>query len=248
VPHATTFIGTISPQAGDWHLDEPFVLKRGGEEIRVVVAGSAFNVRVLSPEDGPLEDSWVDGVWLRASAAVRALLDALGYHLGAGLEIQMISGVVDDNGVVFPATRRPFFATVESNRVEGGQFLPYALNAIVNPHLRHALADVRQALVLDDDCAFYCYRAIESLRQNYVEGDHDDRNVRDASWEALRNALNVTRTEIDEIREAAMPRRHGGHLDLDYAKRVEMVITTRKLVGRYVDTLPEPEPVPELQT
>jgi len=60
VPHATTFIGSISPQAGDWHLDQPFVLKRGDEEILVLVEDSAFNVRVLSPDEGPLDDSWVD--------------------------------------------------------------------------------------------------------------------------------------------------------------------------------------------
>lgn len=248
MPHETTFIGTISPQAGDWHLDQPFVLKLGDEEIVVGVSDSAFNVLVRSPGEGPLNDRWVDGVWLRASAAVQALLDALGYHLGGALEIQMIGGMVDNKAVIFPAIRRPFFVAVEGNRVEEDQFLPYALNAIVNPHLRHALADVRQALALDDDCAFYCFRAIESLRQNYVDGDDDDRRVRDALWEALKTALNVTRDEIDEIGEAAIPRRHGGHLDLDYAKKVEMVITTRKLVGRYVDSLPKPEPVPEFQT
>lgn len=73
MPHVTTFIGTISPQAGQWHIDPPGALvKRGDEQIRVAVSNSAFNVQVLSVGEGPVDDRWVDGVWLRASACRRA--------------------------------------------------------------------------------------------------------------------------------------------------------------------------------
>jgi hypothetical protein len=237
--HVTTFIGIVHPQAGAWYFDEPIVARRDDETITMIVRGSAFQVRVLTPAVGTeIDETWVDQTWLRASATVHGALDALGFHLGAALDIQMVSGTVNDRGFIFPTLLRPYFGTVAGSRVDGAELQKYVPHAIDNANLRYALGDVRQALQLDDDSAFYCYRAIESLRQHFVEGDEEDRAVRVESWRGLRDALGVTEADIRAIGDAAKSRRHGGKDQLELAKRVEFLTTTRQMIARFVDLLP----------
>jgi hypothetical protein len=63
---------------------------------------------------------------------------------------------------------------------------------------------------------FYCYRAIESMRQQCLEGD--------------------------EEKEAAKSRRHGGAESVSYAERIEHVKWTRDLLLRFVEALPQAGP------
>lgn len=240
--HITTFIGIVHPQAGAWYIDEPVLAHRDDETITLLVRDSAFQVRVSTPAtDEKVDQAWIDQAWLRASATVRGVLDALGYHLGAAIDIQMVSGTVDNRGFVFPTVMRPVFGTVQVPRVDGSVLQKYVKHSIDNANLRHALGDVRQALQLDDDSAFYCYRAIESLRQHYVDGDEEVGAVRAESWRRLRDALAVSREQIQAIGEAAKARRHGGADRSNPSDRVEFLTTTRQMIGRFVDQLPSPE-------
>jgi hypothetical protein len=89
---------------------------------------------------------------------------------------------------------------------------------------------------------FYCYRAIESMRQQCLEGDEENDAARKQSWQRLRDVLGVSKADIDVIKEAAKSRRHGGAESVSYAERIEHVKWTRDLLLRFVEALPQAGP------
>ena len=112
---------------------------------------------------------------------------------------------------------------------------------------RHALGDVQRAVELADDTAFYCYRAIESLRLLFLDGDSDDKAARADSWTALRGQLTVSREDLDNIRLMANPRRHGGQRVLTEADRQSCLLLTRRALKTAV-TLVAPSDLPAEDT
>lgn len=244
--HVTTLTGDVHPRAGGWYFDSAIKVTRDDEEIQIMVRNATFVMRVITPGEGKTDDEWFIQLWQRASVALRGALDSLGLFQGAALNIELTAGSVDNNAVVFQDPSKPDFALVQAARVESEKLEPLIWHSFENRHLRHALADVRQALVLDDDASFYCYRAIESLRQHYLAGAEDDGAARRQSWEDLRNTLNVTETEIEPIKLAARSRRHGGSQSTDYAARSKQVIWTRDLIEKFAASLP-PNPGKEAE-
>ena len=241
-------MGRIHPEAGDWYFDQPLVVMRGDEEFQIAVAHSTFSIRVTSPSDEDVDGDWFRQLWSRASAALRGALDALGFYRGAALEVEFVGATYDNTGAIFEEPVCPLFAYIQDSRVEAEILTPLVWHAFDNAHLRHALGDVRQALALDGDAGFYCYRAIESLRQHYLVGDEDDGAARKASWESLRDDLRVSKAEIDVIRESAKSRRHGGAQAVSYPETLDNVKWTRDLVMRFIERLPAEGPgrLPEL--
>lgn len=238
------FVGQIRPQVGAWFFDGPITARRENEFIQIIVQQSIFVVRVDT--DGPeeIDSEWIEGVWRRCLAIVRSALDTLGFHRGASLEVERLTGMVDDKSVVFSRPIQPRFQLGEGDVVEGDVITPYFTEAVTNPAFRHALGDVRQAQQLDDDAAFYCYRAIEGLRQSFVLPGESETSDKAKSWERLRSALNVSEDRIREVAEASKSRRHGGDDLSEQSKRVEFVVFTKDLIARYVQQLPQPEAAP----
>jgi hypothetical protein len=238
VMHVTIFIGLVHPAGGSWRYDSGFPLKHGDDQVWVHVHDSAFNVQVHSPGEGEVSLEWIDETWLRTSAIVRAILDILGFHLGASLDIELISAAVDNNSDFFPGLFRPWPGTVRE-KVSSELTSPYIAQAASHPSFRHALADIRQAQRLDDDTAFYCYRVVEDLRQSYVEEGDSNRT---ASWDRLRSDLGLTRDELRDLEDSATARRHGEVKVVDLSKKMEFVNLARTLVTRFVDRRSSPPP------
>jgi hypothetical protein len=236
--HRITFIGEVSPKSGNWYFDEPVWAARDDEKIQIIMRESVFQVRVDTEGPDEIDDDWLDRVWLRCLAPIRASLDILGFHLGAMLEIERLTALVDDKTVIFFGSSQPRFRISDSERVEGDVLGAFFHEAMTNPPFRHALADVRQAQRLDDDAAFYCYRAIEGLRQLFVHSGETQKRDKAKSWERLRSALDVTEQEIGAIADAAKARRHGGDDTTAIAKRLEHVQLTKDLVVRYANQVP----------
>lgn len=237
--HRIIFVGEVSPRAGDWYFDGPVYAARDDERIQMILQNSVFQVRVDT--DGPeeLDDDWFDRVWLRCLAPVRASLDIMGFHIGATLQVERLTALVNDGVALFPAHTQPRFRLNDNLRVDGDVMNAYFYAAMTNPPFRHALADVRQAQRLDDDAAFYSYRAIEGLRQLFVHEDESDKKDKAKSWERLRSALNVTEAEIGAVADAAKARRHGGDDETAFAERVKHVHLARNLIVRYAEQMPK---------
>jgi hypothetical protein len=86
-------------------------------------------------------------------------------------------------------------------------------------HLQRAFADLREAIRSPKDTGFFCYRAIESLRQFFVvELNAPDKQ----SWEVLRTALQIDRPTIDYVKTFADSARHGAGAAISDGERAEV--------------------------
>ncbi|MFF0532884.1 hypothetical protein ACFYT3_31500 [Nocardia amikacinitolerans] len=146
-----------------------------------------------------------------------------------------LAGNIDSRAAIGPTLMLTGIARSTGTTVPGDLLDRYAQAAATNANIRHALADLRSALSLSDDTAFYCYRALESLRQEFID-DSDPRPAREKrSWERLRAALGVDEERARELAALATPRRHGANPHLPYDVRRMWLEWTRELVAIYIE-------------
>ncbi len=133
-----------------------------------------------------------------------------------------------------------------ADEVTGDLLGPYLGHSVTNANVRHALADIRMAMGFTEDCFFYCYRAIESMRQQYFDdpGAFDDGADRRQSWVRLREALDVDESTLRALHVKANTRRHGRNVSSQFEERREAVRMTRELLRKFILTLPPPPPMP----
>ena len=101
--------------------------------------------------------------------------------------------------------------------------------------LRVAMGDLREAIRSIDHTALFCYRAIECLRQCYIDRNgQDDDATRKASWVRMKEELCIARSWIDDIQTASTRERHGGHRAMSGEQRTALMLRTWKVVDRFV--------------
>jgi len=167
--------------------------------------------------------------------SIRTIVDIVGYMFGCGYEVEIrqviepVTGISSVFGVNVPVLDQygekhgvrlqAFFALLADER---------------GRYLQRALGDLRDAIGSARDTAFFCYRAIESLRQFYVvvRGAKDKAE----SWELLRTELNVSKSDIDEIKRLADPVRHGENIFISDSERANALVKSWDIVKRFVDS------------
>jgi hypothetical protein len=104
--------------------------------------------------------------------------------------------------------------------------------------IHRCLADLSSAMKHADDTGFYCYRAIESLRQHCILKFGLDPERKDVHWVKFRELTRCSEDILREIKAAADPVRHGEvvkitrasnyalHRTLNDGERPSDVITT----------------------
>ncbi|MBY4569780.1 hypothetical protein ACN95_07045 [Gordonia sihwensis] len=215
-----------------------------GRRFDVVLRESTFNVKVTLGSDpftgDPIADAaTLNPLWGETEAVLRGMLDSLGFHLGAKLEPQFMTGTIADRAATGARSSFPEIALVEDQAVAAETMNRYAQLAANNANIRHALADMRSALSLSDDTPFYCYRALESLREEFVD-ERDSRNNREKrAWGRLRAALSIDEGRAKELAALAKPRRHGGNPHVDHDERVNWLKWTRAIVATFIDGYPD---------
>jgi hypothetical protein len=164
---------------------------------------------------------------------VRIAVDALGYILACGYDIE-ITEMIDSLGnspivfgVVIPAVQ-------DSAKNAGVTFdsIMKVFKDIQSGYLQLCLADLREAIRVPRNTGFFCYRAIESLRQFFVheKGAKNDK----ASWEMLRSELDIDKSNIDMIKRLADPVRHGGSVAISDSERSEVFKLTWGIVNKFI--------------
>jgi hypothetical protein len=103
--------------------------------------------------------------------------------------------------------------------------------------LRRCLGDLVSAMKNATDTAFYCYRAIESLREHSAAVNGVAAADRDQRWKKFREVAGVARDAIEPIAEAAKPVRHGGVARVTDADRVQLFTRTWDIVDAYLATV-----------
>lgn len=155
--------------------------------------------------------------------AARAMLDVAGFFHRYGYEVEITSAVECGTsnthvfGIDIPA--------VKGLPQSVGLTIDNVFSVLETPaghFFRSALADARAAIRSPRDTGFYCYRAIESLKNGYATVA-----VIPASkaWDEFRTNYAIDKNDILEIKKHADADRHG-----DVMKSMEMSDVQRALV------------------
>jgi hypothetical protein len=177
----------------------------------------------------------------RVTRLVRNLADAIGFVVGASLDVEIISCIAPDgNSHVFNTA----FDGLTKYSV-GSKESMTAFNALINQatrsqFVRMALSDLRNAIREPLDTCANCYRAVESIRQEYLEGNSNKARPRKDSWQRLREAVGLNEAEVRWLEERAIPRRHGEPIDVNHADRERALQLAWRVVEQHCLNYAEP--------
>ena len=165
--------------------------------------------------------------------AIRVALDALGYTLACGYDLE-VTEMIDSLGnrpIVFGVG----IPAVENAAAQGGVSFEAIMSLFADArgaYLQRCLADLREAIRIPKDTGFFCYRAIESLRQFFLR----DKAAKDekSSWKILRSELGVDRADIDAVKALADPVRHGDSAGISDDQRAKTFQLTWGIVNKFV--------------
>jgi hypothetical protein len=101
-------------------------------------------------------------------------------------------------------------------------------------YLHRCFADLASAMKHADDTGFYCYRAIESLRQHCILKFGFDPSKKETHWAKLRELAGCTEEILREIKTAADPIRHGDVTKLTSDQRKRLFLITWDVVDGYL--------------
>ncbi len=100
-------------------------------------------------------------------------------------------------------------------------------------YLRRCLNDLRMSMRYLDDTAFYCFRAIETIKQyfGYMTAAKKDSE----QWLAMKNAIGGDKEEIEFIRKLAFPARHGVPTLITDEDQGKIFALTWSVVERFIN-------------
>ncbi len=231
---SSIFFGVVHPQGGGWHLEQPIEMAFEDGLWTLLVSGSQFRVVVA----GVIPDD-IKTFLNEVTSITQGCLDGLGFLLGATLTAELTGGFVPPNIVIVRQHAWPELANTDSLNVSGKDLGPYVRCSITTPEIRLALADLGLALSRPDDTPFYCYRAVESIRQWLMRRDGI---AESHSWPHLRKCLGFTEAELKELASASRRRRHGAADVLGEPQRLRLLKLAREVVRKAVaiaDVSPE---------
>jgi hypothetical protein len=103
--------------------------------------------------------------------------------------------------------------------------------------IRRCFNDLVSAMKNPEDCGFYCFRAIESLRVHCALR-HDLDDQKDAvQWDKFRLVSSISREMFAPIERSAKLTRHGRPISVTSEQRVELFRVTFAIVDAYIKTL-----------
>lgn len=169
--------------------------------------------------------------------ATRTLLDSIGFHRGYAYDLEIVQMIRPNwsEGRVF-GINVPVLAEACGQAGLELQDIVAKLAVPDGAYLRHSLADLREAIKSPRDTGFFCYRAIESLK-NCVAAGNGVSSEDGKGWTLFRESYSIDKREIDAIKEFADPARHG---DLSEVKqltddaRSRIFTTTWRIVARFI--------------
>jgi hypothetical protein len=102
--------------------------------------------------------------------------------------------------------------------------------------LRRCFADLVNAMRNADDTGFYCYRAIESLRQHCIvrfDLDPSDKNKKN-QWSKLREVAGCSEGVVRQLEESAKALRHGEVVHVSSDQRMNLFLLAWDVVDGYI--------------
>lgn len=235
------FAGLVHPERADVNV-RPLRLEISsldgtfGGQIFLSIQRS--QISVVFNANAPIEDLKTVRNGIRD--VVQSAVNLLGYFVGCGYEVEIIQLLNHPSfgqqvfGVDVPALSeyREKMSLEVGRRFEDYYSLLQDENGL---YLRRALADLSLAIKSPSDTGFYCFRAIESIKQYFSKVKSISKDK--AAWEMTRNELDVDRVDIDFVKNFADPVRHGDILNLSGQERDQIFVKTWSIIYKYIEYL-----------
>lgn len=219
------------------------------EDWDVVVSVVNSQIAATLTTASKIED--VEDMRERVEAVVRHCVDALGFLLACGYDVELTQVTAPDilGHIVFGVDVRGVREKDDYTNAEilAGFQAIMQLGPDKQPWIRRALVDFREAIRSHEDAPFFSFRAIEDLRQRFVAGE--DTDVK-RTWGEMAVALELSNDVKEyvwkELRPLAISIRHGTSAAVSRESRTKMLRVTWDLINRFVKA-PLPEPNHPLQ-
>ncbi len=225
--------------------------KQGELAFQATLAIGIVNSQIIVSAISEIDD--VETIGNYTEPFVQAIVDSLGYVQGKAIIVQLtaVSYRKDGETVAVPlvvGVMSPQYIVSEpveefdaSDLVNLLRHSPEDIQQIDHGsilrsnQLRHAVANVREAMHSPDNTALLCYRAIENIRQCFSESDEiGEKRDRKSSWSRMGSSLRFEESYIDDIRKASVPQRHGSSKYMSGEQRTEAVKRTRIIIDRFI--------------
>jgi hypothetical protein len=234
--HNYQLIGVVLPERAQISFGHPFHVQfaKGVVAMTVSVINNQVAVWVNSPWAWDIHD-------LRNTVASHLThqLSVAGYLTGNAYDLE-ITRVTAPHGAVDYVYGIDIPCIAEKMR---GKFSPEAYNNLLDKttgplglSLLRCFTDLTLAMKHPMDTAFYCYRAIEALRQHC--GARHQIEGKKLQWPKFREILGIDEIEIAQIRDAAEGVRHGEVVPVTNEQRAALLTQTWGIVEKYLDALP----------
>ena len=144
---------------------------------------------------------------------VRTLLDVAGFYEGHGYdaEISMYINLETSEKYVFGIDIPKVAGIARESGLEILDIFGVLANSKTS-RLKNALADLREAIKMPSDTAFFCYRAIESLKNQTADELQIDAKSSEA-WDRFRSVYSIDKDAVMSLKSMADPVRHGSGMN-----------------------------------
>lgn len=99
---------------------------------------------------------------------------------------------------------------------------------------QRCMNDLLLAMQHPEDTAFFCYRALEALKNHFISNVCNPPANKSAQWEEFRSLVQCSRADIDFIKNEADPLRHADNLIFSREDRETLFARTWDIVEAYV--------------
>jgi hypothetical protein len=166
------------------------------------------------------------------------IITSLGYANGCGYGVEMIN-ICDDNKL-----SSVYGVGVEemksSNVIK--DFAESLDIAVQNIFYRFSIRDFTKAMTSEMECPFLCYRAIETIKSNFLT---ESTSSESDAWESMHKKIGSKASDIMKIKPFADPIRHGNYTEFketDHVQRVEILKITKDTIDRFKQYLMKVQP------
>jgi hypothetical protein len=224
-----TFVGRVHPERAPLTVSPPipFELQTvAGGNLPATVSILASQIIVsLNRIDGPVDLFTLRNV---VASLVSSIADVAGWLHGYAYQVEMTAVTGPNTYQTFGIDVPVLVAAAETSRVKDVAAILQLTTGPNGAYLRRALADFRMAMLAPDDTAFYCYRAVESLRRSF------------GATKGGRRAGLSTSLRIDDswlivyLERPANDVRHGGVAPVTDEDRQRLLLAAHEVIERYI--------------
>jgi hypothetical protein len=230
------FQGVVYPERAQLSLNAPlqYVSTKSGKsyEIRINILLNQVAVWMPTDEDWELFDLRNLVLYI-----LRTHLSYVGYLTGFAYEVAITRAIHREKGIDYVfGIDIPILAERDRN-VDVNAAIVKLMSLGADEHgvfLHRCMNDLVAAMKNAEDTAFYCYRAIESLRHHCAVRHGLKESRKTDQWRKFREITQMDEKPLRELEIAARGVRHGEPTRLTSDARGKILSTTWDIVDAYV--------------